>query len=982
MTNKVTITKLKTNYKVEYDFRRNLSDFIKEFPEEHRQIKTEYTQDEYGNSYEKWYRLVSEYYIGKVIGFLKDNNVPFGFTNLTQEEVEELKRQFNERQDRLVKSLSIKAENINTDNVDFSYMKLQPYEYQKQASVFFDMCGGKAILGDSPGVGKSLKISTLASTDKGWVKMGDLKIGDKVLHHDGNFYPITGVYPQGQQENYKFILNDDFETDCNMEHLWMVRDFNRRRRGTGWAVKTLRELVDMGLSYNNPSGKRAETNRKLALKWEIPMVQPANYLTQEYVIEPYLLGALIGDGSFVGDSSISISIPDFKIPIKDRIKSLIPELIKIKKKKITNEKECPTYLISKTSGNENIFKTELKKLKINVKSPYRFIPEKYLIGDKEQRLELLRGLMDTDGSALKNRIHYHTSSKRLAYDVAQLVQSLGGQAIIKEYIREKEGKSTEWRVNVRMNVCPFHLDAKKEEWWVAQKNGAVRYIKDVFYTGMEEHVCISVDSPDNTFVVENYIVTHNTASAMTYAAGKKQKTLIVCPSNLRLNWRKEIELFTHEKAFVYKWKPTKKSGKINHSKEDSLFHIISYDSLGSYVEIATSHTCKNVFCGWKEKNSKRRYKDKICPKCGIRAMVTSRATKDFAFVEDKEGYKLNPEDYQILIMDEAHYIKNGEADRTKIIKKTLKDIPSRILLTGTAIKSRPYEFFSLLNFVNPEEWKNSHSFGVKYCAAEKSNFGWNYNGASNLDELFEKISPFFLRRLKKDILKFLPPKTYTIIPIELNDVEAREYKKIEQGIIEEGQEDDNKLNHLTRIQKLKQFTSEIKMKKAFEFIQDIVDSGEKVVVFSQYKDVSYKVLERFKDKCVIFNGDRSSNQKDEAVEAFMNDDKVQVFSGTIGAAGVGITLTVASISIFIDQPWTPADREQCEDRIHRASSTAENIQIIRLVCQDTIDETIETLLNQKASILSKILDGTEFEQEVSIKDGSIFLELVQSLYGK
>lgn len=627
MSNKVTITKLKTNYKVEYDFRRNLSDFIKEFPEEHRQIKVEYTQDEYGNSHEKWYRLVSEYYIGKVIGFLKDNNVPFGFTNLTQEEVEELKRQFNERQDRLVKSLSIKAENINTDNVDFSYMKLQPYEYQKQASVFFDMCDGKAILGDSPGVGK-------------------------------------------------------------------------------------------------------------------------------------------------------------------------------------------------------------------------------------------------------------------------------------------------------------------------------------------------------------------TASAMTYAAGKKQKTLIVCPSNLRLNWRKEIELFTYEKAFVYKWKPTKKSGKINHSKEDSLFHIISYDSLGSYVEIATSHTCKNVFCGWKEKNSKRRYKDKICPKCGIRAMVTSRATKDFAFVEDKEGHKLNPEDYQILIMDEAHYIKNGEADRTKIIKKTLKDIPSRILLTGTAIKSRPYEFFSLLNFVNPEEWKNSHSFGVKYCAAEKSNFGWNYNGASNLDELFEKISPFFLRRLKKDILKFLPPKTYTIIPIELNDVEAREYKKIEQGIIEEGQEDDNKLNHLTRIQKLKQFTSEIKMKKAFEFIQDIVDSGEKVVVFSQYKDVSYKVLERFKDKCVIFNGDRSSNQKDEAVEAFMNDDKVQVFSGTIGAAGVGITLTVASISIFIDQPWTPADREQCEDRIHRASSTAENIQIIRLVCQDTIDETIETLLNQKASILSKILDGTEFEQEVSIKDGSIFLELVQSLYGK
>ena len=282
MLNKVIITKLKANYKVEYDFRRNLSDFIKEFPEEHRQIKVENFQDDFGNPFQKWYRLVSEYYIGKVIGFLKDNNVPFNFSNLTTEEVEKLKDEFNQRQERLIKSLSIKADNIKTDDVDFSYMKLEPYEYQKQASVFFDMCDGKAILGDSPGVGKSLKINTLVSTEKGWVKMGDLKIGDKVLHHDGNFYPITGVYPQGQQENYKFILNDDFETDCNMEHLWMVRDFNRRRKGRGWTVKTLRELVDMGLTYNNPSGKRAETNRKPTLKWEIPLVQPINYTKQNF----------------------------------------------------------------------------------------------------------------------------------------------------------------------------------------------------------------------------------------------------------------------------------------------------------------------------------------------------------------------------------------------------------------------------------------------------------------------------------------------------------------------------------------------------------------------------------------------------------------------------------------------------------------------------------------------------------------------------
>ena len=212
----------------------------------------------------------------------------------------------------------------------------------------------------------------------------------------------------------------------------------------------------------------------------------------------------------------------------------------------------------------------------------------------------------------------------------------------------------------------------------------------------------------------------------------------------------------------------------------------------------------------------------------------------------------------------------------------------------------------------------------------------------------------------------------------------REYNKIKKGIKEESaqddQEADNRMNHLTRIQKLKQFTSEIKMKRAFEFIQDIIDGDEKVVVFSQYKGISYEVANKFGDKAVVFNGDINANKKEEAVEAFMTDDNVKVFSGTIGAAGVGITLTSASISIFIDQPWTSADREQAEDRIHRASSTSDKIQIIRLICQDTIDEDIEKLLNQKSSILSKVLDGKEFEQTVEVKDGNIFGDLIKLLY--
>ena len=974
--NKVIITKLKSNYKIEYNYRKNLSDFIKGFPKEHREIKMDAYLNPDGSQLEKWYRIVSKHYIGKVISFIKDNEIPFNFTNLTEEEVESLRVEFVKRQENLMKSLYLKSQNIDVSKVDFSFMKIEPYKYQKQAAIFFDACNGRSLLGDQPGVGKEAPLDTLISTSKGWVKMGDIKLGDKIHNRFGGISNVVGVYPQGEKDSYKIHFNDGTFTKCGLEHLWNVRDANRRQRNKGWTVKSLKELIESKLEYKASSSRK---NKNPILKWEIPITEPVYYSQKKYLIDPYIMGMIIGDGNLCS-GSITISIPDLQFEtVENILKKLPKEYILSENRSAT----CPRYSIIKSKYNKSLnndFIQKIKKFNLNVRSEKKFIPNIYKLGSKNQRKELLKGLMDSDGSCSKNGINFHSSSKRLSEDVVELVQSLGGIAKLKSYNRTDESKGIEYRVNIKVPFCPFHLESKKKEWNPIKSNYISKYISKIEFCKKEEQQCIAVDSKDNTYLTDNFIVTHNTASAMTYACWKKRKTIIICPANLRLNWRKEILKFTDEKAFVYKWKPTKKSKKINYSKEESLFHIIGYDSLKSYIEIQTSHTCKNVFCGWKEKNSKRRYKDNTCPKCNSRASIKSRVTKNFNFVPDKDDIYINPNDYELIIMDEAHYIKNNSADRTKRVKKVFKEIPEKLLLTGTAIKSRPYEFFSLLNFLYPEEFSNAHYFGVKYCAGEKNNFGWNYDGASNLDELFEKISPFFLRRLKKDVLKFLPPKTYSYIPVELTTTEQREYNKIHKGIAEEGKEDNDKLNHLTRIQYLKHFTSMIKLKKSFEFIQDIIDGGEKVVVFSQYKDVSYELGNKFGDKCVVYNGDKSANQKEEAVELFMNDDNVQVFAGTIGAAGVGITLTESSVAIFIDQPWTPSDREQAEDRVHRASSTSDNIQIIRLICENTIDEDIDELLNNKSNILSKVLDGKELEQSTNRKKGSIFNELLDIIF--
>lgn len=465
--------------------------------------------------------------------------------------------------------------------------------------------------------------------------------------------------------------------------------------------------------------------------------------------------------------------------------------------------------------------------------------------------------------------------------------------------------------------------------------------------------------------------------AIAYAVKNRYKTLVIVPASLKLNWRNEIAKFTVEKCFIFKFKPKKKDNITVFSKEESLFHVINYESLESYFDFNYSHKCSNYNCKWEAITTIKKYPK--CPNCGRAKTIKSRA-HHLITKTDKDGDTLDAGYYDLIVIDEAHYIKNPTAFRTQIIRKAFKESSKKLLMTGTAIKNRPYEFFPLLNLVDPKEWSNAHAFGVRYCNAHQDKFGhWDYNGSSRLEELYERISPFFLRRLKKDILKFLPPKTFTVIPIELTPEKAREYHKIENGIVDESQETDDKVTHLARIQKLKQFTSNYNAKQSIEFIQNIIDGDEKIVVFSQFISTTKFVHEYFEEKSVWFTGQHNMVEKQQAVDRFMNDESCKVFVGTIGAAGVGITLTSASVVLFIDLPWTPSDFEQCSDRVHRASQTSDNVQIIKLICQNTIDVDIDRLLTEKGEILSQVLDGELFEDN---KQLSIFDDLVKTILAK
>lgn len=458
---------------------------------------------------------------------------------------------------------------------------------------------------------------------------------------------------------------------------------------------------------------------------------------------------------------------------------------------------------------------------------------------------------------------------------------------------------------------------------------------------------------------------------------KLKRVLIICPASLKLNWRNEIVKFTNEKGFIFKHTKKRKEKTELFSKEESLFHIINYESLETYLKFDVHHKCNDKNCGWEETSKIKKHK--FCPKCLKTKTVKSRNSELCTFY-DKKGIELNASDYEAIVLDEAHYIGNEKSNRTKLVKAAFKNSPRKILLTGTAINNRPYEFFPLLSFIDQHEFVNSHHFGLKYCDGKEDEYGyWKYDGFSNLDELYKRISYIFIRRLKKDVLEHLPPKTFTVIKIELTPEERKEYDKLENQIVDETSESDDKMTHLARVQKLKQFTSRIRAERAIEFIKNIIDGGEKIVVFSQFIATLDYIQSHFKEISVKFDGKLTMQQKQECVDRFMTDDSCMLFAASAGAAKEGITLTSASISMFLDDLWTSTRREQCEDRIHRASQTSDKVQIIRLICEDTIDEELNRLLDEKEKVVTKVLDGESIVNDIAF---SIFEDVVKIILAK
>ena len=366
------------------------------------------------------------------------------------------------------------------------------------------LSGNHLFLTGAAGSGKAQPLWSKVLTPNGFVKMGDLSIGDKVIGKNGNVCNIDDIHPQGRIPVFKITFKDDRIVYACENHLWSASEIKSNRVRNDYGIFKTTDLIEW---LNNGS------------KVKIPVYSPNREgIDVDFVIDPYILGILIGDGSLTGKSLTFTSADD---EIVQEVNSLLEFNTCVK----TLSSSPITHSICWNNNkygyySENIYLSEVKSLGLNCKSQFKFIPEKYMSGSFNQRLSLLQGLLDSDGTS-GSGIQFSTTSITLAENVRELVFSLGGIAKIHDkkssyyYCGERKTGLDSYIVNISYpfpKEC-FRLKRKQDNLLDVYKNGKGNLESEIIsieYYGEEESQCITIDSDDHLYITDDYVVTHNT----------------------------------------------------------------------------------------------------------------------------------------------------------------------------------------------------------------------------------------------------------------------------------------------------------------------------------------------------------------------------------------------------------------------------------------------------------------------------------------
>lgn len=415
------------------------------------------------------------------------------------------------------------------------------YPFQVDGVRLAESSNFRCQISDEMGLGKMQSVYCKVLTPKGWALIGSLKLNDEVIGSDGLAHKVIGVFPQGIKELFKVTFSDNSSTIVGEEHLWAVNTPIRKYRKNPNLVKTTKSLEnDLFLTGKNSAGKKNS-------KWYIPIIHsPVEMDFREIKIDPYILGLFLGDGCFTIKNRISISTADAEIYSSINLK------YELRKYNNYDYQVCsPNNLINYLKGY-SLF---------GCYSHEKFIPDDFKYNTSSNRLAILQGLMDTDGSIASNgTIEFCSTSERLVNDVIFLVQSFGGVAYKSSrvtnytYKDEKKDGKISYRITINIPVNPFRIFRKAYLYKPNKKYTATRAITSIEKVTSGEAVCISVDSYDKLYLTDDCILTHNTIQAIAAIDlhyEELKPILILVKSSLTVNWLRELVLSTGRIAQIF-----------------------------------------------------------------------------------------------------------------------------------------------------------------------------------------------------------------------------------------------------------------------------------------------------------------------------------------------------------------------------------------------------------------------------------------------
>lgn len=446
--------------------------------------------------------------------------------------------------------------------------------------------------------------------------------------------------------------------------------------------------------------------------------------------------------------------------------------------------------------------------------------------------------------------------------------------------------------------------------------------------------------------------------------------LVICPATLKLNWKREIE----------RWVPGAKVQILSGTGKPSKTNI---------SRAKRSSTEVDSEAGW--------------------VIVNYDILSHWA-----ETLARSP--FRAVVADESHALKSGKAQRTQATAKVIGGTNPEVVLflTGTPVLNRPIELWSQLDLLgHAGAFGGFWPFAKRYCAGESSNWGMKFDGAQNMEELNLKLRSggMMVRRTKEEVLTELPPKVWATVPVQMTPGDSKKYLKAEESIanwaaeqraleadrLGEWRKAGRALGHtgsaldlyvekerrsfaaseagrleasepLIRFGALKQLAYQTKEAQAFQWIDDFLETGKKLIVFAWHRDAVQAVAKRY--GAPMIQGGMKGEEVEDGKTRFQEDPACKVIVCNIMAGGVGHTLTAASDVLFLEYPWNPAAMDQAADRAHRIGQT-DSVTAWQMVAVhpdggETIDGELVAMIAEKREVVSAVTDGFGEEQSAGI----------------